>query len=36
MSSSSHSFINIDEADPRIHLKSHKESYNDGKIKRTC
>lgn len=34
--SNSHSFVmNIDEADPRIHLKSYKESYNYGKIKGT-
>lgn len=35
--SNSHSFVmNFDEADPRIRLKSHKENYNYGKIKRTC
>ncbi len=35
MSNGSHSFnMNLDEAGPRIHLKSHKENYNYGKTKR--
>lgn len=33
--SNSHRLVNnIDEAGPRIHLKSHKENYNYGKTER--